>query len=190
VEQLFRDYGIHYLITPMPPETEYLPVQHFIEQWTAPAGESSGRFELRKILATAVVIPRKIDPAPPGSYDDFDPRIEYSRGWLHDDQFKSASGGTVTYTDRPTMVARFVFKGSGIRYVYTTTFNRGIVEIAIDQKVRARVNLYSPQTQWQQQTSFTGLGPGPHTIELRVTDKKDPLSSGYFVDVDRFDVQP
>ncbi len=44
---LFREYGIHYLITPIPPETEYLPVQHFVEEWTAQAGASSGRFELR-----------------------------------------------------------------------------------------------------------------------------------------------
>ncbi len=137
-----------------------------------------------------MIKPRDVKPAGTGRYDDMDQRIEYSPGWLHDVQFASASGGTITYSNRPGDTLRFLFDGTSIRYVYTTTFNRGTVEVVIDQKVRARLNLYSPETRWQQASVFQGLNPGPHTIELRVTDKKDPQSAGYFVDLDRLDVNP
>ncbi len=49
IAALFRETGIHDVITPIPPETDFLPIQHFVEQWTAPAGVSSGRFELRTV---------------------------------------------------------------------------------------------------------------------------------------------
>jgi len=190
IAALFRETGIHDVITPIPPETDFLPIQHFVEQWTAPAGVSSGRFELRTVLAAPITKPRDTTPAPTGSYDDFDQRIEYSTGWVHDPQFKSASGGTITYTDRPGDSFRFFFNGTSIRYVYTTALNRGIAEVLIDQKIRAHVNLYSKEIKWQQHTLFPGLESGPHTIEVRVTHRKDPRSSGYYVDLDRFDVNP
>ena len=190
IAALFREAGIHYVITPIPPETDFLPIQHFVERWTAPAGVSSGRFELRHVLPAPITKPRDATPAPTGSYDDFDQRIEYSVGWVHDPQFKAASGGTITYTDRPGDALRFFFNGTSIRYVHTTAFNRGIAEVAIDQKVRAHVNLYSKEIRWQQHTLFQGLEPGPHTIEVRVTHRKDPRSSGYYVDLDGFDVNP
>ncbi len=190
IAALFRELGIRHVITPLSPENPYAVVQHFVEQWTAPAGASSGRFQLRTVLAARIVKLRDTTPTPKGGYDDPDPRIDYSHGWLHDQQFAAASGGTITYSDRPGETLRFFFAGTSIRYVYTTTFNRGIVEVAIDRKVRAHVNLYSQETRWQQQTLFGGLSPGPHTIELRVTNRKDPKSSGYYVDLDRFDVNP
>jgi hypothetical protein len=190
IAALFREAGIHYLITPMPPESDSLVVQHFVEEWTIPAGASRGTFELRALLTAPLVKPRDTAPAPPGSYDDLDQRIEYSHGWLHDRQFPAASGGTITYSDRAEDALRFLFIGTSIRYVYTTTFNRGIAEVSIDKKIRARLNLYSEETRWQQQRLFSGLDSGPHTIELRVTNRKDPKSSGYFVDLDRFEVNP
>jgi hypothetical protein len=64
--------------------------------------------------------------------------------------------------------------------------NRGIAEVRIDGEFWKRIDLYSDQTRWQQQTVFDGLADGTHTIELRVMKAKNPKSSGRYVDLDRF----
>ena len=55
----------------------------------------------------------------------------------------------------------------------------------IDGQVKARIDLFSPDTQWQRQTVFDGLEPGPHIIEVRVTEQRNPASVDYFIDLDR-----
>ncbi len=67
--------------------------------------------------------------------------------------------------------------------------NRGIADVWIDGAERKKIDLYSEETRWQQQTVFDGLEPGTHRIELRVIEEKDPKSSGRYVDVDRFVVE-
>jgi hypothetical protein len=58
--------------------------------------------------------------------------------------------------------------------------------VLIDGQVKARIDLFSPDTQWQRQTVFDGLEPGPHIIEVRVTEQRNPASVDYFIDLDRF----
>jgi hypothetical protein len=48
----------------------------------------------------------------------------------------------------------------------------------IDRVLRGTVDLSSKDLKWQQQTVFGGLEAGPHTLEIRVVEKK-------YVDVDR-----
>ncbi|HML18557.1 MAG TPA: hypothetical protein VK419_16115, partial [Bryobacteraceae bacterium] len=76
-----------------------------------------------------------------------------------------------------------------ITYVYTKARNRGVAEVWIDAHLKSRVDLFSPDTQWQRQTVFDGLEPGPHIIEVRVSGQRNPASVDYFVDLDRFIVQ-
>jgi hypothetical protein len=185
VDALFRDLGIHYLLTPMPVATDYPVVQHFVELWTASSGISYGRFELRTLLPAPLGPPPNTIAATAGGYDDLDPKIEYTGVWLHDRQFAEPSSGSITYSTHAGDSARLFFDGRAIIYVYTKAFNRGTAEVVIDRHVKARIDEYSPITQWMQQAAFSGLKPGPHTIEIRVTEQKNPKSAGYFVDVDR-----
>jgi hypothetical protein len=129
---------------------------------------------------------RDTTPAPPGSYDDKNERIEYLGSWLHDPQFAQTWAGTISYSPLPGDSLRFFFNGKAIAYVYTKAPNRGTAEVLIDRKMRARIDQYSAEIEWQAQTVFGGLEPGPHTIEIRVTKRKAPKSAGYFVDLDRF----
>jgi hypothetical protein len=186
IATLCRDLRIRYLITPIPPETDHVIVAQFIETWTAPTGKESGRFQLRTLLTEPVAQPRETNPAGPGTYDDLDPRIEYTGSWLHDRQFEKTFARSITYSNQPGDSARFFFSGTSITYVYTMAFNRGGVEVSIDREARGRIDLYSKEIRWQQRTVFSGLASGPHTIELRVADWKNPKSSGRFVDLDRF----
>jgi hypothetical protein len=85
---------------------------------------------------------------------------------------------------------RIAFNGRAITYMFAEAVNRGIAEVSIDGRPQARINQYSPQTQWQSSRRFGGLGPGAHTLEVRVSGEKDPRSAGIFVDLDAFDVEP
>ena len=190
VAVLYHEHGIHYVITPMPPPGEYLVVQHFVEEWTAPTGYALNHWELRSVLDQPVAKPREVSPVGPGTYDDMDQGIEYSGFWLHDRQFAESAGRSITYSNHPGDTLRFFFSGRSLTYVYTQAANRGTAEILIDRQSRGRVDLYSGDTKWQQKTVFGGLDPGPHSLELRILKRKDPHASDYFVDVDALVVEP
>ena len=185
VADAFRSRGLRYLITPIPAESRQVIASEFVNLWTAPTGRESGKYQLRTLLAAPMPKPRETNPAGPGTYDDLNSSIEYRGAWLHDPQFEKSFEGSLTYSDRPGDTARLFFTGRSIVYVYTMAFNRGVVEVSIDRQPRASLDLYSKETRWRQRTVFAGLDPGPHTIELRVGNEKNPKSRGRFVDIDR-----
>jgi len=125
-----------------------------------------------------------------GHYDDQDQRVEYKGKWWSDHQFPQSSGQSITYSDKPGDTFRISFNGSAITYVFTRALNRGIAEAKIDGGSAVRINQYSGPTQWQEKQRFGGLSPGAHTLEVRVSGDKDPASSGLFVDLDAFEVEP
>jgi len=135
------------------------------------------------------VIPPLPPPASPGTFDDFDTRIQYRGRWARGRQFTEAWESTLTYSDQTGDAVQFAFHASAIAYVYTKAPNRGIAQVRIDGRVRAVIDQYASPVQWQSQTAFTDLGPGVHTIEIRVIGRKNADSSGYFVDLDRFIVK-
>jgi hypothetical protein len=189
VAQEFREYGIRYVITPMPVDSPSEVVRRFVYEWTAPSGASRGVFELRKVMALPLSKRPDIQPAGPGTYDDRDPVIDYTGAWLHDRQFKQASSGTITYSNVPGDSFRLFFSGTEIEYVYTKALNRGTAEVWIDRQKRASIDQYSESIQWRQSTVFSALASGPHTIEVRVTGDRNPRSSGFYVDLDAFVVK-
>jgi hypothetical protein len=184
IVQLFRELGIRYLITPVPAETEYPAVRQFVEEWTAPSGHFSGRFQLRNVLSTPILGANS--EAQPGSYDDTDAHIEYHGAWIREKLYPQAWGESLSYSEHAGDFARFLFSGRSITYVYTKAPNRGFAQVLIDRKPRGLIDLYAGQVAWQERTVFDGLDPGPHTIEIQVTRNKNPKSSGWFVDLDRF----
>ena len=188
VSALFHKLNIHYVIAP--PQPDLLTVQHFLEEWTAPTVYRSEKWELRRVVDARIVRPRDASPLQPGTYDDLDPRIEYTGAWLHDRQFAASAGKSITYSKQPGDMVRVFFSGTAIEYVYTKALNRGGAEVSIDGKLRASLDEYSPEILWQQRSVFDGLTFGPHTFELKVTKQKNQKSSDYFVDVDQVVVRP
>jgi hypothetical protein len=127
-------------------------------------------------------------PAPAGQYDDRDPRIVYERAWGRG-RFAETSDGTLTASNSADATFRFSFNGAGVTYIYTKAFNRGIAEISIDGARQGDLDLYSPATEWQARTRVVCSQPGPHTLVVRVTGRKNPAAKDTYVDVDGLVVQ-
>jgi hypothetical protein len=121
---------------------------------------------------------------PPGMYDDTDSRIALHAPWMRDTQFQETYGHTLTYSNIPGASICFRFTGNSLTYVYTRANNRGIAEVWIDDRLKDRLDLYAPQTKWGSRSTYDALGPGTHTVRIRVTGQHAAQSSDCFVDLD------
>lgn len=99
-----------------------------------------------------------------------------------------ASGGTLSWSNTPGAAMRFMFTGDRITYVYTKAPSRGIAAITIDGEDKGYLDMYAPDVQRQQRTTFDHLGPGVHVLHITVTGQQAPNASGHGVDVDRLDI--
>lgn len=190
VAGILRQRGIHDVIAPASLQTSSAVVDTFLRQWLEPDGAPAGRMALFR-LRDAPALPRRAPTVlPPGQWDDLDERIEYSGNWLRGDGFDGPIAGTSTYSGAPGDSLRLSFSGSGITYIFAKAFNRGIAQVSIDGKRRARIDMYSPKVEWQSQRAFTGLGPGTHVFEVRILPEKNPAARQTFVDLDAVVVTP
>jgi hypothetical protein len=121
---------------------------------------------------------------PAGIYDDTDPRIDLHAPWVRDTQFQEPYRHTLTYTNIPGASISLAFTGKSITYIYTRGYNRGIAEVWIDDRLKDRLNLYAPDTEWQTRSTYDAPGPGTHVIRIVVTGQRFPPASDCFVDLD------
>ncbi len=184
--RVLHDYGVSLIVAPAagsPVTITTTAVEAFLKDCTEPESRS-GNFYAGRLKDTC---PSNGDnsgmPAPPGEYDDFDPRILYHGVWVRG-RFPEASRGTVTYSNDAGAGVLFRFDGAEIVYVYTKAFNRGIAQIVLDGRSLGTIDLYSPTVEWKTAVSFRTEGPGPHTLQIEVTGRKITSATGAFVDVD------
>ncbi len=137
---------------------------------------------------TVSELPRRPDPcppplSPPGVLDDSSPRLCWAGDW-QSGRFPQAIDSTITHTNQGGASVTIVFEGSGLKYIYTQAYNRGIAEIVIDGSVRGTIDLYAPTVNWQASTTFSGLGAGKHIGVVRVLNKRHPSATDSIVDID------
>ncbi|MEO8097308.1 MAG: hypothetical protein ABI811_06360 [Acidobacteriota bacterium] len=181
----FKSLGIRHVIAPANREAPFEVVRAFLVRWLDPEpAATAGTFALFRVRDAEIPIRKDTRPLTSGTHDDSEPRIEYTGAWLHDKQFAQPVGQTLSYSDTSGDRVKLTFEGRAITYVFTRAVNRGIVEIRIDGEMVRRINLYAPQTTWKSSARLAGFSPGPHTLELIVTGRKDKKASGTFVDLD------
>jgi hypothetical protein len=192
VLRLVNRHSIRHFIAPT--ETSGLVIaepalQSFLTEFTSPE-QPGGRYYVAKLdsrytgAASAANLTGELMPVPPGQYDDSGARISFAGHWYRDQQFTSAHNRTLTYSDVPGDLFRLTFNGTEIKYLFTRAENRGVAEIFIDGRSRAKLDMYAPATEWQASIVFDELAPGEHKLEVHITAEKNPRSSGRFVDVD------
>jgi hypothetical protein len=132
---------------------------------------------------------RRDTGASAGAYDDTDPRVILHSAWTRDTQFQEAYGHTVSYSNMSGASISLAFTGRSISYVHTRSFNRGIAEVWIDDRLRDRLDLFSPTTEWKTQTRYDTPDSGTHVLRIRVTGEHGPRASDSFVDLDALIVE-
>jgi hypothetical protein len=107
-------------------------------------------------------------------------------GWSvtrHRTDFEGTSHRSSTHGD----LASLTFTGTGVRWTGSTASNHGRAKVYIDGVLRTTLDGYAPTYTTQKvKYSIAGLAPGQHTIRIEVLRRKNPLSSGYVVNVDGF----
>ena len=129
-------------------------------------------------------------PTPvPLRFEDTDTALQYAGGWATVPDSR-ASGGTYHQANAADAVASFTFRGPEITWVHSVGPNRGIARVLIDGTSQGTVDLYAPNEQYQQSTTYSNLAPtGDHTIRIEVTGTQSGPATGNLVDVDAFIVR-
>ncbi|HTA41682.1 MAG TPA: hypothetical protein VK789_04490 [Bryobacteraceae bacterium] len=118
--------------------------------------------------------------APPrvtGTFADTAEEIVYSGPWKH-----GTPSGALSNVAGST--AHLEFTGTGITWRHGTGPDRGFASVRIDGIPRNDVDLYSRTEVRQTSTTFDGLRPGDHTLELMVAGRKDTAATGKSIDID------
>ena len=102
----------------------------------------------------------------------------------------SRSGGASKESSQTGAIARLDFHGGRVAWIATKTSASGQARVRLDGVTQSDVDLYSvvddfAAVAWRS----TGLSAATHTIEVQVLGTKNPLSSGFDVDVDAIDLR-
>lgn len=116
--------------------------------------------------------------------------IGYLGNWTHSTCCPLASNGDISWSNTENDAAVFTFYGTGVRYIHTKAYNRGKVKVTIDGTYVETIDLYANPNQWERTRSYSGLGLGWHHIHFAVEGSKNPLSTDYYVDIDKLEVIP
>jgi hypothetical protein len=101
------------------------------------------------------------------------------------------SGGTATLAVDPGTQLGFTFTGTGAIWIGYRDEWSGIANIYVDGKFHGEVDTYATPTRAQTVIyRVTGLPPGPHSLIIEASGRKNPASNAAWVWVDAFDLLP
>ncbi|MFN8490136.1 MAG: hypothetical protein U0350_21290 [Caldilineaceae bacterium] len=120
-----------------------------------------------------------------GIYDTDNAQIKYIGNWAATSTgWTAAYGGSLRWTNTVGDAVSFTFTGDAVTYIYTKGSNRGFAVVTIDGVDKGMLDLYASSAQFQQGTTYSGLGGGVHAIHISVpTNQKNAASSGYYIDI-------
>ena len=119
--------------------------------------------------------------------DDRDGAISYSSGW-ETWEGNPSYRSTEHYSEKSGATATFTFSGTNARLHGCRRNDLGIAEIAVDGEVKATVDLYQPSREYTKLYETSELPVGKHTLQIKVTGRKNSDSKSHYVIVDAFDL--
>ena len=192
--QLMDRWKIHYVIAREMPEGRWLrpkPLRELLI-WCSVTEYQYEDYYLARLdpyCRDHTPAGRPLTTVAAGTHDDFDGALRFRGDWDHRDEFEGPYLHSISYTDAAGAEAAFAFQGTALTYVFTKAPNRGIAEVWIDGALRATIDAYSPQIEWQSRFRVCCLSPGRHEAAIRVSGRKEAASEGAFVDVDALVVE-
>jgi hypothetical protein len=139
------------------------------------------------ILGTPTVAPQ---PAPyTWRYSEADTRLTYLGSWGTTYTW-SASGGSYASTSLTGSAVVVSFNGTGFKLMGNTGPNLGQALVTVDGGGPNTVDFYrAGSTRYKQPIWEASLLDGPHTVVIQCAGTKNPLSSGYSINVDSLDLR-
>jgi hypothetical protein len=140
------------------------------------------------------VLRAKVGPAAPSSGTGVlafgvhnDTALRYSGSWTVGAN-PTLYQGNDHYSNSPGATASFDFNGTGFRLYAAKDFPHGVMAVSVDGGPDVDVDLYSRPRQDAMVYERADLPAGPHTVVLKHTGRKNPLSQDAFVLIDRVDI--
>ncbi|TET52954.1 MAG: hypothetical protein E3J54_05375 [Actinobacteria bacterium] len=122
-------------------------------------------------------------------FEETELSVAYTGNW-YTATGSGLSGGSRKYSWRTGATATITFNGTEVTWISFAGRYQGIAEVYVDNVFQQDVDLYQPINIAQAAVyTKTGLASGSHTLRVRVKRTKNPLSRGYYVSVDAFDVK-
>ena len=133
------------------------------------------------------VVKAQTVPTPTRS-EQTDTRLSFTGSW-GTGLSSGASGGSWGYANTSGVSVTVKFTGTSIGWITVKSPNYGIAQVTLDGDAPVTVDLYSPDTKWQQKVwSATGLTDGAHTLTIAYTGTKNAAAAAAYIGVDAFDV--
>ncbi|HSV92849.1 MAG TPA: NlpC/P60 family protein, partial [Desulfobacterales bacterium] len=149
---------------------------------------SAGAFVIVDAFEVAGEVTRA-EPWPPQgrvAFEESDPRTFREGRWTRT-RTSAASGGAVMHTGVVGSLFTVHFSGTRIAWIGPRAPGYGRAEVFVDGVRRATVSQYASAVSHRQVIwSVDGLGPGGHTLTIRVLGTRDAASAGTVIAVDGF----
>jgi hypothetical protein len=142
--------------------------------------------------AAAVVIVDAFEVTSSGTrFQDTHSSVAYSAGWALGNRDRTYSEGSAAESATPGAQATFTFTGTAVSWISGRGAVTGIARVFLDGAFVDEVDTYSP-TEAPQKTVYTlrSLDPGPHTLTIEVSGRKNAASGDVWILIDAFDVAP
>jgi GH25 family lysozyme M1 (1,4-beta-N-acetylmuramidase) len=141
--------------------------------------------------APAPVVDRGGNPAPtteqafdaPGAVEQASRAVRF--GWPSV-RSPSAIGGSYLVEHLAGAKVAFAFTGSSVTWYTVAGPSQGIASVSVDGRFRGTFDQYAPTPRFGVAHTFSGLGPGPHTIAIAAQGRGAPSAVGTEVAVDAF----
>jgi bacillopeptidase F len=125
-----------------------------------------------------------LDFAMPTSVQELDPAISY--GWQAASA-RRAFGRSYAVERLAGATASFTFSGKSVTWYTLTGPAQGKAAVSIDGVPRGTFDQHSDRPGFKVPRTFTGLGPGTHTIKIRVLGRGSSAAADTQVAVDAFE---
>jgi hypothetical protein len=93
------------------------------------------------------------------------------------------------YSGEKGAKAEFSFTGTGIKWIVTKAMMMGKAKVYLNGVYRGLADLYSSSPIYQVVLQ-AGLPLGNYTLGLEVSGEKNLLATGYYINIDAFEVIP